>query len=147
MSFFTLPLELRRMVYKHLCPPVLHFPLSPARDGLQLLATSMTTKVEYLATLRTPTSYAVHVDCLHTMEDFFKWIHPRTENGPPHVTRLHVVGPLALAGYSMIVTFLEIHGAVISSSYGPTWCFPPVDGAKGNGRPPRFFSYAADLQR
>ena len=110
----------------------------------------MTTKVEYLSTLRTPTSFVVHVDCLHTVDKFFKWVHPRTANGPPHVTQLYVAGPtpqLAFAGYGIIVTFLETYGAVIRSRYAPTWCFPPVNRAEGNERRRRMSPSGAELQR
>lgn len=94
MEFFRLPLELRRMIYKELCPSTLHFPYASTQDGLQLLATSHQTRAEFISELRSPTSFVLHLPDRDTtkatsvISDFLDWIKPRSPHGSPHLTKL-----------------------------------------------------------
>ena len=112
MEFFKLPLELRRMIYKETCPVTLHFPIRVQTD-MPLAATSHQARSEYLLeVVRIPTSFILHLQTDHTIDEFLDWFHPRTARTLPHLTRLVVKTPsltLGLVALCKIRDFLEIH--------------------------------------
>ena len=98
MQFFSLPTELRLMIYKEVCPSRLYFPYSIAQDGLQFLAVSRLIRQEILPCLRNVSSVILKLRNSKDIDDFLLWLQPNPSQGFVHLTTVHLT-ELAIEGW------------------------------------------------
>ena len=108
MAFFTLPAELRVMVYKEICPARLNFPYSAVQDGLQFLAVSRLTRQEFLPHIRHVSSVVLKLRNQEGMDDFLRWLSPNPRQASVHLTELVVEGWVRYHDFDDFVAFCMV---------------------------------------
>lgn len=88
MGFFRLSAEIRVMIYKELCPSTLHYPYSATQKGMEFLAVSHQTRLEFLPVIRTTPSIILHLKDRIIYERFLEWIKQSIDHVPLPLTEL-----------------------------------------------------------